>query len=196
MFLSHWLCCSLSPLQAALNTDLPSPSSACVCSFIALLLPFLLLYIHSCLVFSLPGLPLFILPLSFLLLPPSLFSSLCHPPCLGLPHFHLPLSLVLLWHTKQKFSDYFSSWETLDTTPRLHRHCLRPLPWLQPRRLALLRWGERKGGGCCVSSQRDNTKENPQRRDLNLFTSLIWYHITSHSTFSLFYQWKANFLCT
>ena len=81
---------------------------------------FLLLYIYLCLVFHPPWPPtplslhlsIYQLFLSFHL-PASVSHTSIHPP----PTLSLPLAPPQ--HTKHKFSDYFSSWETLDTTPGL-----------------------------------------------------------------------------
>lgn len=117
----HPLSCRMTSLQP-LHPHCPPPRHSL--RRITLLLPFLSLCIFTCVLFS-PWLArhstsfLSSLASSACPLPFSLFLSLCLH--LASMSFSPPLSFssILLQHTKQKFSYYFSSWETLDWTARL-----------------------------------------------------------------------------
>lgn len=132
----------------------------------------LFLDIYLCLVFFFPGIPLLLLPLSLLLLllPPLLpyfqaflsfhrFATLLPPsPTLTSYSFSNSISPLLLQHTKQNFSDYFSSWETLETQVRDPPPLPSAVTMTTATALSFIEEGWKEGGGAgsllCVVTQR------------------------------------------
>lgn len=132
----------------------------------------LFLDIYLCLVFFFPGIPLLLLPLSLLLLllPPLLpyfqaflsfhrFATLLPPsPTLTSCSFSNSISPLLLQHTKQNFSDYFSSWETLETQVRDPPPLPSAVTMTTATALSFIEEGWKEGGGAgsllCVVTQR------------------------------------------
>lgn len=147
--------------------------SSAVCPCIALLLPRLSFWIFICVLFSSflashsfsslflffscyspPLLPYFQAFLSFhrfaTLLPPS--------PTLTSYSFSNSISPLLLQHTKQNFSDYFSSWETLETQVRDPPPLPSAVTMTTATALSFIEEGWKEGGGAgsllCVVTQR------------------------------------------
>lgn len=146
--------------------------SSAVCPCIALLLPRLSFWIFICVLFSSflashsfsslflffscypPPLPYFQAFLSFhrfaTLLPPS--------PTLTSHSFSTSISPLLPQHTKQNFSDYFSSWETLETQVRDPPPLPSAVTMTTATALSFIEEGWKEGGGAgsllCVVTQR------------------------------------------